>query len=104
MQGFAAAARDEMGSLDIWINNAGASYRMKPLREVTREIWYHVLDVNLTGALSVLAAAAIMVAQGRGGRIVNRASQAAKSGFPHAQAYCASTQRLVGLARSAAID
>jgi meso-butanediol dehydrogenase/(S,S)-butanediol dehydrogenase/diacetyl reductase len=64
-----------------------------------------VIDVNLTGAFFGLqAAAGVMVAQGRGGRIVNIASQAAKSGFPHAQAYTASKHALVGLARSAAIE
>ena len=45
-----------------------------------------------------------MVKQKRGGRIINIASQAAKSGFPHAQAYTASKHGLVGLTRSAAIE
>jgi meso-butanediol dehydrogenase/(S,S)-butanediol dehydrogenase/diacetyl reductase len=45
-----------------------------------------------------------MVAQAQGGRIINIASQAAKSGFPHAQAYTASKHGLVGLVRSAAIE
>jgi NAD(P)-dependent dehydrogenase (short-subunit alcohol dehydrogenase family) len=46
-----------------------------------------VIDVNLTGAFFGLRAAAdVMVQQGRGGRIINVASQAAKSGFAHAQA------------------
>ncbi len=45
-----------------------------------------------------------MVARGRGGRIVNIASQAAKSGCPHAAAYCASKHGLVGLTRVAAIE
>jgi meso-butanediol dehydrogenase/(S,S)-butanediol dehydrogenase/diacetyl reductase len=93
------------GSLDIWVNNAGIGYIMKPLLEVTPADWRAVIDVNLTGAFFGLrAAAAIMVAQGRGGRILNIASQAAKSGFPHAQAYTSSKHGLVGLVRSAAIE
>ncbi len=93
------------GSLDIWINNAGIGYIMKPLLEVEPEDWGAVIDVNLTGAFYGLkAAAARMVAQGRGGRIVNIASQAAKSGFAMAQAYTASKHGLVGLARSAGIE
>ena len=35
---------------------------------------------------------------------INIASQAAKSGFPFAQAYCSSKHGLVGLARSASIE
>ena len=93
------------GALDIWINNAGIGYIMKPLLEVSPDDWGAVIDVNLTGAFYGLkAAAAAMVAAGRGGRIVNIASQAAKSGFPCAQAYSASKHGLVGLARSAAIE
>jgi meso-butanediol dehydrogenase/(S,S)-butanediol dehydrogenase/diacetyl reductase len=93
------------GSLDIWVNNAGIGYIMKPLLEVSPGDWGAVIDVNLTGAFYGLRAAAeVMVGQARGGRIVNVASQAAKSGFPHAQAYCASKHGLVGLVRSAAIE
>jgi meso-butanediol dehydrogenase/(S,S)-butanediol dehydrogenase/diacetyl reductase len=93
------------GSLDIWVNNAGIGYIMKPLLAVTEADWRAVIDVNLTGAFFGLQAAAkIMIAQERGGRIVNIASQAAKSGFPHAQAYSASKHALVGLVRSAAIE
>jgi meso-butanediol dehydrogenase/(S,S)-butanediol dehydrogenase/diacetyl reductase len=93
------------GSLDIWVNNAGIGYIMKPLLEVTPADWTAVIGVNLTGAFFGLRAAAeIMVAQGRGGRIINIASQAAKSGFTHAQAYTASKHGLVGLVRSAAIE
>jgi meso-butanediol dehydrogenase/(S,S)-butanediol dehydrogenase/diacetyl reductase len=98
-------AVDTHGSLDIWVNNAGIGYIMKPLLEVEPQDWGAVIDVNLTGAFYGLKAAAEhMVRQGRGGRIVNIASQAAKSGFALAQAYTASKHGLVGLARSAAIE
>ncbi len=98
-------AVERHGGLDIWINNAGIGYLMKPLLEVTEDDWNAVIDVNLGGAFFGLQAAAkVMVAQGRGGRIVNIASQAAKSGFAMAQAYTASKHGLVGLARSAAIE
>jgi meso-butanediol dehydrogenase/(S,S)-butanediol dehydrogenase/diacetyl reductase len=93
------------GRLDIWVNNAGIGYIMKPLLEVSPEDWGAVIGVNLTGAFYGLRAAAErMVAQAQGGRIINIASQAAKSGFPHAQAYTASKHGLVGLVRSAAIE
>jgi meso-butanediol dehydrogenase/(S,S)-butanediol dehydrogenase/diacetyl reductase len=93
------------GGLDIWVNNAGIGYIMKPLLEVTEADWDAVLDVNLKGCfLGIQSAARRMIASGRGGRIVNIASQAAKSGFPHAQAYTSSKHGLVGLARSAAVE
>jgi meso-butanediol dehydrogenase/(S,S)-butanediol dehydrogenase/diacetyl reductase len=105
VKAMAKHAVDAHGSLDIWVNNAGIGYIMKPLLEVSPDDWRAVIDVNLTGAFFGLKAAAeVMVAQGRGGRIVNIASQAAKSGFPHAQAYTSSKHGLVGLVRSAAIE
>lgn len=98
-------AVDTHGSLDIWVNNAGIGYIMKPLLEVSEDDWRAVIDVNLTGAFfGVKSAAEVMVQQGKGGRIINIASQAAKSGFPHAQAYTSSKHGLVGLARSAAVE
>lgn len=93
------------GRLDIWINNAGIGYMMKPIMELQVDEWQSVIDVNLTGCFyGIKAAAKHMIAQGEGGRIINIASQAAKSGFPYAQAYCASKHGLVGLVRSAAIE
>ncbi len=105
VRALAAHAVSTHGSLDIWVNNAGIGYIMKPLLEVSVDDWRAVIDVNLSGAwYGLQAAAEVMIAQGHGGRIVNIASQAAKSGFPHAQAYTASKHGLVGLTRSAAIE
>jgi len=105
VRSLAKHAAKEHGSLDIWVNNAGIGYIMKPLLEVTENDWRAVIDVNLTGAFfGVKAAAETMIGQGKGGRIINIASQAAKSGFPHAQAYTSSKHGLVGLARSAAVE
>ena len=109
VRALAKHAADTHGSLDIWVNNAGIGYIMKPLLDVTEDDWRAVIDVNLTGAFFGLKAAAeVMVEQGqkgrKGGRIVNIASQAAKSGFPHAQAYTSSKHGLVGLVRSAATE
>ncbi|GAB7552037.1 acetoin reductase [Novosphingobium sp. 11B] len=105
VRALAGHAVDTHGSLDIWVNNAGIGYIMKPMMEVSADEWRAVIDVNLTGAwYGLQAAAEIMIAQGRGGRVVNIASQAAKSGFMHAQAYTASKHGLVGLVRSASIE
>jgi meso-butanediol dehydrogenase/(S,S)-butanediol dehydrogenase/diacetyl reductase len=105
VEALAAHAVATHGGLDIWVNNAGIGYLMKPLLEVEPADWAAVIEVNLTGAFFGLQAAArVMVGQGRGGRIVNIASQAAKSGFAMAQAYTASKHGLVGLVRSAAIE
>lgn len=96
---------EAFGRLDILVNNAGIGYIMKHLDAVSLEEWNVVLGVNLTGAfLCTQYAARQMAKQGEGGRIINIASQAAKSGFPHMAAYVASKHGLIGLTRACAID
>ncbi|MBB6253081.1 SDR family NAD(P)-dependent oxidoreductase [Nitrospirillum iridis] len=105
MRALATFAVERLGGLDFWINNAGIGYLMKPLLETDVSEWQAVIDVNLTGCFNGLKAAAeVMAPAGRGGRVINIASQAAKSGFPFAAAYCSSKHGLVGLVRSAAIE
>ena len=98
-------AVDAFGRLDILVNNAGIGYIMKHLDDLSLAEWNVVLGVNLTGAfLCTQHAARQMASQGDGGRIINIASQAAKSGFPHMAPYIASKHGLVGLTRACAID
>lgn len=98
-------AQSHFGSLDIVVNNAGIGYLMSPIVETPTEAWDAVLGVNLRGAFLVTKyAAKLMIEQGQGGRIINVASQAAKSGFPFAAAYCSSKHGMVGLTRVAAIE
>ena len=93
------------GGVDILVNNAGVGNVMKPIVDMRLDEWDTVLGVNLRGVfVATQAVARCFINQGRGGRIVNIASQAAKSGFPHAAAYCASKHGLVGLTRVAAIE
>ncbi len=96
---------ETFGSLDIWVNNAGIGYIMKPLLETSASEWEAVIGVNLSGAFyGTKAAARAMIAQGKGGRIINIASQAAKSGFPHMAPYTSSKHGMIGLTRSNAIE
>lgn len=100
-----AGAAREFGSIDIFVNNAGIGFMMKPLLDVAPADWERVIAVNLSGAFyGTQAAARTMRDQARGGRIINIASQAAKSGFPHLPAYVSSKHGMVGLTRAAAIE
>ncbi|WP_394972644.1 SDR family NAD(P)-dependent oxidoreductase [uncultured Croceitalea sp.] len=97
--------RNAFGSVDIMVNNAGVGYIMEPFQEFKEKSWDAVLDVNLKGAFLCSKHAAIaMIDQGKGGAIINIASQAAKSGFPFAAAYTASKHGMIGLTRSNAVE
>lgn len=98
-----AAAR--FGGVDIMVNNAGIGFMMKPLLDVDPADWATVIAVNLSGAFyCTQAAARDMVRRGQGGRIINIASQAAKTGFPHLPAYVSSKHGMVGLTRASAVE
>ncbi|WP_432201084.1 SDR family NAD(P)-dependent oxidoreductase [Erythrobacter sp. W53] len=105
-QALVAQAIEHFGAVDVFVNNAGIGFLMKPLLEVdTAKEWDQVLSVNLSGAFyCTQAAARAMVDQGKGGRIINIASQAAKTGFPHLPAYVSSKHGMVGLTRASAVE
>ena len=94
-----------LGSVDVFVNNAGIGFMMKPMLEVDPKDWATVIAVNLSGAFyCTQAAARAMIAGGKGGRIINIASQAAKTGFPHLPAYVSSKHGMVGLTRATAVE
>ena len=96
---------EAFGAVDIFVNNAGIGFMMKPLLDVDPADWASVIGVNLSGAFyCTQAAAKAMVKAGNGGRIINIASQAAKSAFPHLPAYVSSKHGMVGLTRASAVE
>ncbi len=98
------AAADDLGGVDVLVNNA-AIFPRTPFLELTEADWATVLDVNLTGSFRCAQAAARrMVAQGRGGSIVNLTSGAAFRSSPRGVHYVASKAGVVGLTRAAALE
>lgn len=105
VEAMVAGVAKSHGAVDILVNNAGVGYLMKPIVDLSLQEWDTVIGVNLRGVFAATQAAArCMIERRRGGRIINIASQAAKSGFGLASAYCASKHGLVGLTRVAAIE
>jgi NAD(P)-dependent dehydrogenase (short-subunit alcohol dehydrogenase family) len=96
------AALAAVDPLDVAIGNAGI-VRSAPFLEITPEQWHDHLDVNLTGCFHLgQAAARLMVARGRPGRIVFTGSWVQEVPWPEIAAYSASKAGLRMLARSMA--
>ena len=104
VEAMVAFCRDRFGSLDILVNNAGRTDR-RPFLEMPLEFFEEILRLNLTGYfLCGQAAARAMVAQGRGGRIINISSNSGIFGGRGRAAYGASKAAIINLTQTMAIE
>lgn len=102
-----AAVMARYGQIDILVNNARAIIGRDrvPIWELEDSVWQHFLDINLTAVYrTIKCVAPHMIARGRGGRIVNTASDASKRGRATSGAYSAGKFGLLGLTQCAALD
>ncbi len=100
----AMAVLDQLGGIDLLINNAGIFPRSAVL-DMEAAQWDRVMAVNLRGTfLCSRAAAARMRAQRRGGRIVNVTSGAAFVPTAQSAHYAASKAGIVALTRVLALE
>ena len=94
---------DELGRVDILINNAAAPYGADrvPVVEVEEHVFKTVLDVKVVGTYLCSKAGAIqMIKQGDGGRIVNISSTAGKRGNARMAAYNAANFAVDGFTQA----
>ena len=88
----------------LLVNNAGV-FAKAPLLEMDLGQWDDLQRVNARSMVVVMQALVpAMIASGRGGRVVNMASMAAKRGTPGEAAYAASKAAVVALSRIAAME
>ena len=98
------AVETKAGGLDILINNA-ALFDLAPIVEISRASYEKLFSVNVAGTLFMLQAAArSMIARGKGGRIINMASQAGRRGEALVGVYCATKAAVISLTQSAGLD
>lgn len=94
-----AAALAHFGRLDILVNCAGY-VNLQPATDITIGEWQRHLDVNLTGPfLCAQAMARLAIAAGRGGKIINIASQAASIAIDNHCAYTSAKAGLLGMTK-----
>ena len=96
-------AIDRMGSVDVLINNAGISIRHDFL-DITPEEWDTVMGVNVTGVFYVAQTAARHMVDKGSGVILNTASTAGSTGYPHYADYSASKGGVIALTLAMALE
>jgi 3-oxoacyl-[acyl-carrier protein] reductase len=90
----------KQGGIDILVNCAGILIE-KPLLETSAEDFDRLMNVNLKGVFLVgREALRLMGAQGRGGRVINIASELAYLGRENCSIYCASKGGVLSMTRA----
>lgn len=103
VKGMVSAAVQEFGGLDILVNNAGLG-KIIPFMETTEADFDLIFSVNCKGLMICSQEAAKqMIAQNRGGKIINLASQAGRRGESLVMAYCASKAAVISMNQSIAL-
>lgn len=102
VQAAVASAVDQLGGLDVLVNNAGIEIS-SPLLQQSTESFDQIFAVNVRGPFVAMKAAigALMESQGN---VVNIASIAGIGGSPLLGSYCATKAALIQLTRVAAVE
>ena len=102
-EGLIGHAAEQLGGIDILINNAGIIPRGNIL-ETNDDMWFSALDVNLTAVFFLCRAAIPHMQQAGGGAIVNTSSAWGIHPAPDHVAYCTSKAAVAALTKNLGRD
>ncbi|CAN5523236.1 SDR family oxidoreductase [soil metagenome] len=98
-EGFLAQVEEQVGPLDVIVNNAGIM-PIGPFIDETDATAMRMIDINLHGVIFGTKLALPGMLRRGSGHIVNIASQAGKGGFPGGATYCATKHAVVGMSEA----
>ena len=98
------AAVEELGGLDVLVNNAGISGPTAPVEEVGPDKWEAVMAIDLTGTFNVTRLAIPHLKKSAGGSIIIMSSLGGRFGYPNRSPYNVAKAGLIGFAKTLAIE
>jgi NAD(P)-dependent dehydrogenase (short-subunit alcohol dehydrogenase family) len=99
-----AQAIDQLGSIDVVVNNAGGSNFIVPFRDLRLSGWDKLIRLNLSSTVYVCHAVAGHLLDRGTGSVINVASVAGVAATPTMTPYGASKAAVVSLTRSLAVE
>jgi NAD(P)-dependent dehydrogenase (short-subunit alcohol dehydrogenase family) len=97
-----ARLRDQLGPVDVLINNAGILGPVGPTWEVDASAWWQAMDVNVRGMLNATQLVVPEMVERRRGRVLNIASEAGVYRWPLVSAYSVSKAAVAKLSENLA--
>jgi len=96
IQRFCTQVRDELGPIDVLVNNAGVM-QVGPMETMTKTDFVEAMATHCWAVLNIVEAVLPDMRDRGEGRIVNIASIGGQIAVPHMMPYCTSKFALVGL-------
>ncbi len=101
---YAKVAKDYLGNVDIFFNNAGVEGQVKPVTEYPEEEFQKVIDVNVKGVWLGLKHIIPLMTSSDGGSIMITSSVAGLMGTANVSPYVASKHATIGIMKSVALE
>ena len=102
--GSVATAIDQLGHIEIVVNNAGGSNFIVPFRDIRLSGWDKLIQLNLNSAVYVCHGFAGHLLERGQGSVINMASVAGIDAAPNISPYGAAKAALIGLTRTLAVE
>ena len=99
-----ADVKQQLGGLDVLVNNAGIAGPTGKVEEISVEDWRRCIDVDLNGMFYCTRLAMPLLKAAGGGSVINLSSAAGRLGFPYRTPYAAAKWAVVGFSKSLSME
>lgn len=99
-----ADVKENLGGLDVLVNNAGIPGATAPVEEYPAETFAAVIAVNLQGTFNVTQRAIPLLKESEAASIITMSSLAGRFGYPNRVAYSTTKWGLVGFAKTLSME
>jgi NADP-dependent 3-hydroxy acid dehydrogenase YdfG len=99
-----AAAVEDLGGVDVLLNNAGGAFDQATVEAADPELWAQMFDLNVLGVVRVTQALLPALRQGEGGLIVNLGSTAGRVAYEGGGGYTAAKHALKAVTQTMRLE